>query len=170
MAELVTGLFKDSDDAGEAVSELKNHGFTDDISVIAKDENDIKSHQIQQDVTDGTVGGATAGGILGAITGVIAGVATAVVPGLGTLIVAGPIAALWGVTGGAIGALTGGLVGALVDAGIPEERAKLYEERVKSGEVLVAVTADASDVSKVHDVLNKYNPSTVEHRQNTAFA
>lgn len=159
MDHVVSGLFTDSKQAGHAVAELKQQGFTDDISVIAKDPSDAdeSTHQVKQNVTDGAVGGAATGGVLGVITGLLAGVVSAAVPGIGTLLVAGPLAATWGITGGAIGALTGGLVGALVDAGIPEEKARMYEDRIIAGDVLVTVSTDHEDEAKVQKILDKYN-------------
>jgi hypothetical protein len=77
------------------------------------------------------------GGSLGAIIGGIAALGTnLVLPGLG-LVVWGPIAA--GLAGLGAGGATGGLIGALVGAGIPEERAKYYEEGVRNGGTMLGV-------------------------------
>jgi hypothetical protein len=54
------------------------------------------------------------------------------------LIVAGPLAAA--LAGAGAGGLTGGLVGALIGSGIPEERAKVYEEGVKNGGAVMGLT------------------------------
>lgn len=164
---VIAGIFKDSKQAGNAVSELKKAGFTNDISIIAKDASgaDMKSHQVKQDVSDGTAGGAAVGGVLGGLVGLLATVGTVILPGIGTLIVAGPFAAAWGLTGAAAGALTGGLVGALVDAGIPEERARQFEAAVKRGEVLVTVSTTHENEQKVRRILDKHNvaESMVSH-------
>ena len=53
-----------------------------------------------------------------------------VIPGLG-LIIAGPLAA--GLAGAGAGGITGGLIGALVGSGIPEDRAKIYEDGKLNG-------------------------------------
>nr|HMS42256.1 hypothetical protein [Pyrinomonadaceae bacterium] len=37
------------------------------------------------------------------------------------------------------GGLTGGLIGALIGSGIPEERAKLYDEGIRNGGAVVGV-------------------------------
>lgn len=86
----------------------------------------------------------------------MATIGTIALPGFGTLIVAGPLVAAWGLTGAGAGALTGGIVGALVDAGIPEERAKMYEDAIKEGEVLVTVTTSHGNESKIRSTLEKY--------------
>lgn len=147
MSTLVAGLFTDSKQAGDAVAQLKNKGYTDNISLIAKDEQgDTNTHQIKEDVSEGAAAGAVVGGPIGALTGLVAGAVTATIPGA-VLLIGGPLAVTWGVTGAAVGALGGGLVGALVDAGFPDERAKMFEEHILKGEVLVSVTTedDAAD-------------------------
>jgi hypothetical protein len=81
--------------------------------------------------------GSAIGGTLGAIIGGIAAIGTNVLlPGLG-LIVAGPLAAA--LAGAGAGGLTGGLVGALIGSGIPEERAKLYDEGIRNGGMVMGV-------------------------------
>lgn len=170
MAELVSGLFTNSKLAGNAVAELKQRGYTDDISVVAKDDQDLStsSHDIKQDLTDGTVAGAATGGAIGVVTGLLAGVVSLVLPGVGPLIVAGPLAATWGIAGGALGALAGGIVGALVDAGIPEEKAKMYEDRIKAGDVLVTVETDDAHVDDVKRILESHSVQQSETLHNVA--
>jgi len=50
--------------------------------------------------------------------------------------------------GAAVGGATGGLVGALVGMGIPEYEAKLYDGKVRGGNVLVSVHAENGDQQK----------------------
>lgn len=152
---MIFGLFTDSEAAGKAVAELKQMDYTDDISIVAQrdDEDTPDTHQIKEDPTEGTVAGAAVGGLTGALAGIIAALSTVAVPGVGIFVVGGPLLATWGITGGAIGALTGGLVGALVDLGIPEETAKLYEDRIKQGEVLVSVRAENESAEKIQQTM-----------------
>ena len=78
-------------------------------------------------------------------------------PGIGTLLVAGPLAAALGLTGVAAttvaGAMTGlaagGIVGALANIGVSEEDAKLYEDLVRSGNVLVVARSGAVSAREV---------------------
>jgi uncharacterized membrane protein len=51
--------------------------------------------------------------------------------------VAGPLAAA--LAGAGAGGATGGLVGALIGWGIPEDRAKRYEEGIRSGGTVLGV-------------------------------
>jgi uncharacterized membrane protein len=48
-------------------------------------------------------------------------------------------------SGAALGATTGGLVGGLIGLGIPEIEAKRYEQKLRSGNYLVAVDARDGD-------------------------
>lgn len=157
----VIAIFSDSEKAGKAVGELKNAGFTNDISVVARDVNQpgIVDHEVKQDLADGAAAGATTGAILGAIGAVLVGAASFAIPGAG-VVVLGPLATL--LTGTAAGAATGGLVGALVDWGVPDAKAKEYQQHVDSGDVLVAVTADADKISVIQSTLKSYGPADMD--------
>jgi len=156
MSKLVLGLFTNSDLAGKAISNLKDKGYTKEISLVAKDSGgEVKSHKIKDDVPNGAATGAIIGGPLGALAGLVAGAATAAVPG-GMLLIAGPIALTWGLSGAAVGALSGGLIGSFAKIGLSEEKAKLFEKHIDQGEVLVAVTSkgdsDSSVIQSMKDV------------------
>ena len=147
MSYLITGLFTDSKEAGEAIAELKNKGYAKEISLVTKDaskKDGVDAHTVKENVTDGAVAGGAVGATLCALTALLVGATSFVIPGLG-LLVAGPLAV--GLSGAAAGALTGGVVGALVDKGIPDNKAKLYQDRVEQGDVLVTVMADESKAS-----------------------
>jgi hypothetical protein len=142
---IVTGMFHDYDAADRAYGSLRERGYTEeDIHVVMSDEtrerladSDADALEIEHGnkAAEGAGAGAAIGGTIGGIVGALAAVgANVVLPGLG-LVVAGPLAgALAGAgAGGAAGTLIGGLVG----AGIPEERAKLYESGVREGGVVI---------------------------------
>lgn len=159
MAYVVTGLFADSKHAGEAAGELKGQGYGD-ISVVAKDDHSGKTdtHDVNQDTTDGAAAGTTAGAVIGGLATFFAGVAPVVLPGVG--IVLGPLATV--LAGAAAGAAAGSIVGGLVDQGIPENVAKDYEERVKAGEVLVAVANDKDEHhAEIMAILTKHGATDV---------
>lgn len=150
--DTMVGIFTDSKHAGEAVSDLINKGYTNDVTVISKDESEgIETHEVKKDISEGTTTGAVAGAAVGGIAALLSGVSSFVLPGLG-LLVLGPLAGF--LTGLGAGALTGGIVGALVDWGIPEEAAKAYEQRLNEGEVLVGVTTDNTD--EVREILESH--------------
>lgn len=154
MKHLVAGLFRDSEQAGQAIGKLKEKGYTDDISIIAKDVNEAGSnvHQIKQDASDGTAAGAATGGVLGAVAGLLTAAIPVALPGIG-LLIGGPLAALLGAAGGA---LTGGLVGAMVDLGIPDQKAKMFEDAVRAGEVLVTISVGDDKVNEVYEILQMH--------------
>lgn len=143
---MMTAMFRDRESAERAYEELRARGYDkDDINVVLSDEG-RKRHfgdeahkegdtELGNKSLEGAGAGSAIGGTLGAIIGAVAAIGTSVaIPGLG-LIVAGPLAA--GLAGAGAGGLTGGLIGALVGAGIPEERAKVYEEGVKEGNIVL---------------------------------
>src|SRR5690554_2384477 len=104
MSHLVIGVFKDSQEAGKAVSQLKEAGFTEDISVLVRDGNyfdPVKAHDVKNE--SGAKGGAV-GAVVGGIAGLVAGVSSIFIPGLGSMIVAGPFTVILT----AAGALAGG--------------------------------------------------------------
>ena len=91
------------------------------------------------------------GGVLGA--GVGLATAVGMIPVVGPILAAGPLVSALGLGAGALGttaagALTGagagGVVGALATYGVGEPAAQKYEDRVKSGDILVATHADES--------------------------
>ena len=142
---MMTGLFNDRESTEGAYRSLRDRGYSDDeINVIMSDETRNKYYgdnkgesEIGTKAAEGTGIGGAIGGTLGALIGGIAALGTNVImPGLG-LIVWGPIAAA--LAGAGAGGLTGGLIGALVGWGIPEERARLYEEGVKNGGTVLGV-------------------------------
>lgn len=165
MSYLITGLFRDQQGAAAAIEVLRAQGFTKDISVLSKDpaDQELVSKDVKKDVSDGTTVGAATGAALGATAGVagtlLLGALTVVVPGIG-LVVAGPLAA--GLAGAAAGALTGGVVGALVDMGFPTEKAKMYEEHIQAGEIVVAVSTDQRSRLAVESLLQQHGAAEIQ--------
>jgi uncharacterized membrane protein len=69
---------------------------------------------------------------------------------VGPVILAGEVATALATTlaGTAIGAAAGGLLGALIGLGIPEERAKVYSDRVSRGDYLVIIKGTDKEIAK----------------------
>jgi len=162
MTMFITGLFDNSKHAGMAVSELKSKDLAENLSVIAKDESgdESKTQTVVGDPLHGAKGGAIAGAAVGGLGALAIGTSAITLPGLG-LLVAGPIAtALASMAGGAI---TGGLVGSLVDHGVSKDLAKDYEDNIKRGQVLTALTVnDASEVDEINSILKAHGAHRVE--------
>ncbi len=162
MSKLAIGLFTDSKRAGEAVSELNKAGFTDQITVVAKDEDqqyiDTTVHQVKNESGDATAGGAITGTILGGIIGFFVGASAIAVPG-GVVVLGTLATTLIGMGGGAtIGALTG----ALVERGVPEEQVTIFSDRLQAGDVAVVAEVDDDKVDEVEEIMENYNVQLLE--------
>lgn len=168
MERTVIGVFNDPSHAEMAIDELKTLGVKDtDISYIYSSEGKTVAEDAsgERKVGEGAASGAATGAVLGGIAGLA--VATGILPGLGALFVAGPLATALGLSGGAAttaaGALTGAaagtLVGALAGLGVKEEEAKVYEERVRLGGILV--TARTSDPLRAADIFTSHGAEEV---------
>jgi len=135
--------------AERAVEGLQAAGFpTSEISVLLPDtegKHDIGHVKATKAPEGATTGGLT-GGVAGGVLGLLAGIGALAIPGVGPLIAAGPIMAA--LSGAAIGGATGGLVGGLIGLGIPEIEAKRYEEKLRSGNYLIAVHVHNDDQEK----------------------
>lgn len=155
---ILTGSFRDRASAERAYNKMYERGYSDkEINVMmsddtrkryfdsAKDEGREKGDESRfgNKALEGAGAGAGIGGAIGAAAGIIAAIGTSIViPGLG-LVIAGPIAA--GLAGAGAGGITGGIVGALVGAGIPEDRAKKYEQGIKEGQIVMGVRPKNSE-------------------------
>jgi Protein of unknown function (DUF1269) len=172
---VVFGVYSNREPLGRAVEQLQSAGFGDaDISVVlsggqgaatveqveardpknanekvkdltSKDTRDISSGRSTDVETKNTKApqaaatGAGIGAALGGSLGLVATLSAIAIPGIGPLLIAGPL------LGAFAGAAAGGAVGVLVGVGIPEDEAKLYEERLKKGGLLVSVHAETRE-------------------------
>jgi hypothetical protein len=138
----VVGIFLDSISANHALTDLNSNGFDkDDISILAKDRNEIEE-KIQQtpdslekkifdtpilgkhiadraeeistghDASDKDPKAMLKGATTGGIIGLIAGLSALLIPGIGTVLVAGPLVAA--ITSAAAGAALGATAGTLI--------------------------------------------------------
>lgn len=151
----VVGIFGSRDQAEKAIHELRNKGYEKDISLVAKDAafGDTRASMTGGDsVWDGTA----SGGIIGGIAGLALGAGALAIPGLGPIIAAGPISGLLS------GAATGGLTGGLVDWGIPEERGRHYENKIKEGKLVTTVRCDDNKVEDCSQTLRNNGAFDVE--------
>ncbi|NEQ19581.1 MAG: DUF1269 domain-containing protein [Microcoleus sp. SIO2G3] len=175
------GVFSSRREAEYALTELRDAGFPmNKISIIARDadrEGDIAGVETQKRVgnkaDEGAATGAVTGATLGGITGLLVGLGTLAIPGVGPILLAGEVATTLATTavGAGIGAATGGLLGALIGLGIPEERAKVYNDRVSRGDYLVIVDGTDDEIRRAETVLTNqgiqefgiYNAPGVAH-------
>ena len=155
MLKTVIGLFDSRDQAEKAASDLRGSGFSDEISILAADR-DKNAHKTDESGAGNLTSGVTAGGVLGGLAGLGLGAGALAIPGIGPIIAAGPIAGL------VSGALTGGVAGGLVDWGVPAERGKFYEDKVKEGKILASVRSDEGKINSAADILRRNGARDVE--------
>ncbi len=129
---------------------------SNDVSVLFPDKSGTRdfAHEHNTKAPEGAATGGVAGMGIGAVLGWVAGIVALAIPGVGPFIAAGPIVAA--LSGAAIGGAAGGILGALVGLGIPEFEAKRYEEKIRSGNILISVhTEDGSERSRVKDIFKE---------------
>lgn len=161
------GVFKNRQETEHALHELRDASFDmNKVSVITRDtSNDAIAGAGGHDQHDGNKAdegaatGAVTGGVLGGITGLLVGLGALAIPGIGPILLAGVEATAIATTlaGTAIGAAAGGLLGALIGLGIPEERARVYNDRVAQGGYLVMVTGTEVDIRRAEAILRDRN-------------
>jgi hypothetical protein len=159
------GVFSHRRDAEEALHELRDSGFAmDRVSVVAQNTdvpNDIAGAEVREKVGDkadeGAKAGAVTGGALGGLTGLLVGLGTLAIPGIGPIMLAGATATALATTlaGVGIGAAAGSLLGGLIGLGIPEERARVYSDRVERGHYLVILDGTEAEIAGAEAIFRK---------------
>ena len=151
----------------DIVDGLKASGFSSgDVSVLFPDKGASRdfAHEQKTKAPEGATAGASTGGVLGGALGWLAGIGSLAIPGLGPFIAAGPI--MGALSGAAAGAAVGGIAGALIGMGIPEHEAKLYEGKVRGGNILISVhTEDGEERRRAKDVFEGAGAEDVSTKQ-----
>lgn len=140
MSNTVIATYDNVREANNAVMALFRQNFArEEISMLVSDTTQREHLAIETNTKapEGAVTGAAVGGTIGAIVAGLTAVGTIVIPGVG-LVVAGPLLAA--LAGLGAGGAAGGLVGGLIGAGLTEAEAKMVEDAVKNGNVVIAVT------------------------------
>src|SRR5262245_20231044 len=142
--QMMTCMFRDREAAERGYGCLTSRGYgKNDVSLLMSEEarnrhfpKTATTTELGSKAAEGAGIGAATGGGLGAL---LLGLAAAgfAIPGL-PILAMGPLAAALTVAGA--GGAVGALVGALVGSGIPEERAKIYENGLKEGRIVMGVT------------------------------
>jgi hypothetical protein len=162
MTTTVTGLFDTRDAAAFAVAELKAAGIPNtEISIVTNKVDGQSAERSADDRTvdnnmaeTGAADGATIGGVLGGGAGLLAGLGLLTIPGIGPVLGVGWL--LSTAIGTAVGASGGGLVGALVGAGVDNDDAQIYVERIRSGGTLVSARVSDDKVPTVEAIMIKH--------------
>lgn len=152
------GTFSTREDAEYALRELRDAGFNmDKVSVVANNperEDSIGGTEVttSEQVKGGTAAGATTGAATGGLLGLIGGLGVIALPGVGAVAELGVVLANT-LLGGGIGAAGGGLVGALIGWGVPEDRAKFYDEMLAQGKYVVLMEGTQAEISGAEAIL-----------------
>jgi len=157
---IVSAVFDSTQDAERALSELRSAGFNEDrISIVGRSEGgsgeasgSIRGDDIDNDADDDAKkSGVVKGAVGGAVVGTLLGVAALAIPGVGPLAAAGAIAssAIPGAAaiGAGAGLAAGSIAGLLANAGVDEDDARYYEDRLNDGGTVIAVHAGDSGAS-----------------------
>ncbi len=162
--QTVAALFRNREDAENAINALKASGFRGDQIGVAMRDRTAQGELIEDTgsrAAEGAATGAVGGGLLGGIVGFLVGVGALAIPGIGPVVSAGILTTALGtagataVAGAGIGAAAGGLVGALVGMGIPEDEARYMEHGLREGNVLVTVNT-GERAAQVAGILTQY--------------
>ncbi|MGJ5634162.1 general stress protein [Nostoc sp. CALU 1950] len=157
------GVFANSQQIEQAINELKTANFPmEKVSVIAKDvkqgdnlgETQVSDRIGNQDVnTTGAVGDTLTATTWGSA---LLGLSSLALPGLGAVLAAGSvgIALVSSVAGVAVGAAANqNLLKALGDLGIPEERARVYSDRLQQSYYLLILEGSEEEIHRVEPIL-----------------
>ncbi len=162
MSKTIIATYETVPAANRAVGRLSEEGFSpQQISMMVSDVTREKHLAIEHSTKapKGATAGAVVGGTLGAIAAGLTAVAGIVIPGVG-LAIAGPLAAA--LAGLGAGGAAGGLLGGLVGLGFNETEAKVVEDAVKNGNVVVSITVEGSDRAEVaHGVFKSTSAHSV---------
>lgn len=160
------GAFKSCQDTKTALSQLLDFGFPKEkVSVIAKDSesqerlsrannvNDPVATQAQKSVASGTVAGTTVGGL----GNLLVGLGTVVIPGMGSLLTIGSMGKTLSASVADAGneATSDSLVRAFTAVGIPEDRARVYSDRISQGDYVVIVEGTQEEITKAESLLSE---------------
>lgn len=167
-SKTVTALFKTEEEAARAADALVQDGFTrEQIGIIAgyelsQPEQHITSPEDSERKVVNALGkGIAYGGGLGAIAG---GLSALLIPGVGPFVVGGALATTF--LGAGLGAATGGVMAGLMKAGVDESDARLYEDALRHGGVVLTVHTDAAHARQAVTILDGLGALDMdEHRQ-----
>ncbi|PSB46998.1 histidine kinase [filamentous cyanobacterium Phorm 6] len=157
------GSFANYRDTELALMELESTGFPmNKVSVVGEnlDRSDIAGatagKSTDEKVGGGAKAGATAGVVTGGLIGLLGSIGALAIPGVGPVMAGGAIATLLADTavGGAIGAAAGGLTGGLIGLGVPEDQAKVYNDRLSRGEYLVFVEGTDAELATAEGIMS----------------
>ncbi|MEL6440922.1 MAG: ChaB family protein [Cyanobacteria bacterium J06621_8] len=147
----ITAVFQSESQIDNVVRRLLDRNVPQDfISVMGQNfqsQTRIAGFISKKDVILGGLRtGAVFGSLFGSLLSLFTGVGVLFIPFIGSVVAAGPITSvlLGAATGAIAGSAGAGLASALTTLGMPQEKATIYETRVKAGEFLLMVEVPAN--------------------------
>lgn len=156
------GVFANSQELEQAINDLKAASFPmENISVIAKDVQGVRIDKAEIADRIGNQSVDTTGAVGDTLTAttwgsVLVGLSSLALPGLGAVLAAGSVgvALVTSVAGVALGAAANqNLVTALTNLGIPEERARVYSDRLQQNDYLLIVEGTDTEIHRTEAIL-----------------
>jgi hypothetical protein len=149
--EVVVGVFRGAAQARDALEALRAAGYTSErVSLLSPTTDELQAQEQESAVGSGVI----AGGVFGGLAGWLVGLAALAVPGVGPVVGMGVL--VTAISGATLGAGIGAVVGALGEMGVPEERARWYEEQLRAGATLVTVHVDERATADVQAILARH--------------
>lgn len=159
--QTVIGLFETHQQTNQAIASLEQLGYSqDDMSVLGQKEVLPQTQDEHSETAEDAGKGAGWGGLVG----LIAGATTLAIPGIGPVIGTGTILGST-FSGAGIGAAVGGLVGLFRNWLGHESDAQHYENAIKQGHIMLAVTSSEGGAEEVKDTLEHHGAYQVKHYQ-----
>ena len=170
---VVLGVFNIRDNAENAFRDLDKHKFEpENLSLMTKNKDEVirvGGHGLAH-IIGGALSGATTASAIGLGVGILVGFQIIPIPAVNNFLtelsfakiigLSGPLAAI--ISSIIIGALTGGILGTLIGLGLPEEREKVYEERLSEGGAILAVpAADQDEEGLIREILEKNDAAQI---------
>lgn len=156
-AHTVLALLENAEQTEKVLHTLQEAGFSDrDISIVMRDWS--QGREPGESRASLMAKGTIVGAVAGATPGLLATLASFLVPGLGWVQAVGPLIALLGATPGV---LLGAGVGAIGASLIPEEKSRLYQERLEHGHVLLAVHTGQEEAPRVESILSQHGAQEI---------
>src|SRR5262245_21285953 len=158
---LVLAVYQTSAAAAAGARTLHTLGNRrEDISVVARTHDEEGALADQMNATPGAdIEDSRTAAVLGELGGVAIAAIALVLPGIGPIVAACPLSAD---LGEAAGHAAGGVAGVLSRAGVPEDRAKLIQQRVERGALMLGVHVTDGRVDAVVSALESTGAAEIE--------
>jgi hypothetical protein len=149
---LVLALFDDSPSAAAAARALRGLGIAQErVSIVARSHDEEGALARESGASPGSeIEDSFPASRLGELSAHLLAAIALVLPGIGPIVADGPLAAG---LGEAAGHLAGGIARTLEHAGMPRADARLWEERIESGAILVGAHVAPDSAPAVREVM-----------------